>query len=149
MKPGLGDLDRLDRGAGVRLRGVTNELGGQERRELERRALIRPRELHGQVAREVAVLRVGRALHLDRRSGGVVGQRRQRAGLDGGGPGALERGADLAAQRSGDQGRRASRDRRCAGCPNRTGAAAGPEYQGSQDPYGARRTGIRRRWAEA
>ena len=135
---GLGDLDRFDGGVGARLRRVTNELGGQERGELERRALVRPCELHGQVAREVAVLRVGRALHLDRRSGGIVGQRRQGAGLDGGGPGALQRGADLAAQRSGDQGSVVLRVSWAAGCPNRTGAARRLEYQGSQDPCGAR-----------
>ena len=69
MKPGLATSTASIGESEPVSAGVTNELRGQERGELERRALVRPRELHGQVAGEVAVLRVGRALHLDRRSG--------------------------------------------------------------------------------
>ena len=72
---------------------------------------VRPRQLHREVRGEVAVLGVGRSLDLDGGSRRVVGQRRQRAALDGSNPGALDglRGPGRGWTVRSDMGRNPSR----------------------------------------
>ncbi|HEY5436843.1 MAG TPA: hypothetical protein VIK13_16575 [Candidatus Limnocylindrales bacterium] len=97
---GRGDRHGPDDGA--RACGVRGELGGQRFGDPERRHPARPGQLHREVRREVAVLRVRRALDLDRRP---LDRRnvRQRAG----GRRALPRGPERSTRS------RAERHERC------------------------------------
>ncbi len=72
---------------------------GQDLGDRQGRHAVRARELHGEVAREIAVVRIRRALHLDGRSRRPVRYRRQRARLDRPFPGALHRSSNPGADR--------------------------------------------------
>ena len=93
--------------------------------DVERRAPVRPGELHGQVRRRVAVLGVGRPLDLDL-DGLVAGaERRERARGDRCRPGTLDRDAKLAAEGRVD-GRGHGGSWALVGCvPHRSRCAAG------------------------
>ena len=68
---------------------------GQGRGDRERSHPVGTGEPHREVRGEVAVRGIGRSLHLDRRARHVRSQHRQRAGLHGPRPGALDRAPDL------------------------------------------------------
>ena len=101
QEPGRRDLRRRDRRRVGIARGFGVQLGRERRRDRQRRHPVRTGELHRQVAGEVAVLRVGRALDLDRGPRGIVGDRRQRARGDRALPGALDRSPSLVADSQG------------------------------------------------
>ena len=101
QEPGRRDLRRRDRGRGGIARGFGVQLGRERRRDRQGRHPVRTSEPHRQVAGEVAVHRIGRALDLDRRQRGIVGDRRQRARGDRALPGALDRSPSLGADSQG------------------------------------------------
>ncbi len=107
QEPGRGDLGRLDRRGNPGLARLAGEVCGQDGRDRHGRHPVWPCELHREVGREITVVRVGRSLHLDRRTDLVV-DRRQVAGPHGRVPGTLDGGASLRSEGWLDHGRSTS-----------------------------------------
>ena len=109
-------LDGLDRRRRASRTRVPDQLGGKDGRDRQRRHPVGARQLHGEVRGEVAMIGVGRVLHVDRRTRGVAREGRQVGGLDGDRPGTLDGVADLGAKRVGDHEYRPRR----GGCSGRS-----------------------------